>query len=185
MLSSSRRRSIKVEWYRYYIRQPIAPPLPYTRNLPLARLPLTTPLQQLNDPYDYSHNRNSASYANPDNVIAIELLLLFPLDRGPWSGGGLWQIVLLRGRGQIFPFRICGVDARELEVEAFFLHVGDVCAGEIRPGQGSLVVGVESQLEGGIGSSVHALRGVFDLETGPTNAVVGDALLEKRREVGD
>jgi hypothetical protein len=29
------------------------------------------------------------------------------------------------------------------------------------------------------------LRGVFDLETGPTNAVVGDALLEKRREVGD
>lgn len=183
MLSSSRRPSIKVEWYSYYIRHPVTPPLPYTRNLLLAPFLLAMSLHQTANQDDYSCSNNGASYANPGNGRPAELLL-FPHDRGPRSGGGLWRIVLLRGRGQIFPFHIGGVDARELEVEAFLLHVGDVCAGEMGPEHGSLVVGVKAQLEGGIGSSVHALRGVVDLETGPTNAVVGDAPLQKRREVG-
>lgn len=49
---------------------------------------------------------------------------------------------------------------------------------------GSVVVGGESQLERGIGSRVHVRRGVGDLDTGETNAVLVDIPRYKRSEVG-
>lgn len=179
ILSSSCRPSIKVKSYRHHVRQPITPRYPYTRNLLLA-LSLLTPVSHPTiNPYDYSHDHKGAYYANQSDNPAAEFLL-FLLAWGPRSGGGLWRIDLLRRRRQVFLFHICGVDARELgvgEVEAFSLHVGDVCAGEIGSGHGSLPARGEAHLERGIDSSVHALGSVWDLETGPANAVVGDTPL--------
>lgn len=168
-------------------RQPISPRHPYKRSLFLALLLLllTPASHQPINPYDYSHDNKGAYYGNQGNNPAVELLS-FLLAWGPRSGGGLGRIDLLRGHRQVFPFHICGVDARELgigEVEAFSLDVGDVCAGEVGSGHGSLPAGGEAHLERGIGSGVHALGGVWDLETGPANAVVGDSPLQKRREV--
>lgn len=187
MLPSSRRNSKKIKAYSYQVRQPITPPLPFTRNHRLTGFRLRRFPHFFIEKYDYSHKDNGASYANPGDGRTVERLL-FPLSWGPRSGGGLWRIVLLRRRRQVFPFHICGVETRELgvgEVKAFSFHVGDVCAGEVRPGQGSLVVGVEAHLERGIGSSVHARRGVWDVEAGEAGAVVGDTPPENIREVGD
>lgn len=89
MLSSSRRPSIKVEWYSYYIRHPVTPPLPYTRNLLLAPFLLAMSLHQTANQDDYSCSNNGASYANPGNGRPAELLL-FPTigDHGVVVGSG-------------------------------------------------------------------------------------------------